>query len=148
MRHQDGATGAPERGGAYDYDGRVLVEYAPENDGEADPGEIVWAWVPYEEADGRGKDRPVVVLGFTASQAGQPPERRDYAVLMVSSRDHHNHEEWLDIGAGAWDPEGRRSYVRLDRMLAVSEDAVRREGSALTKAQFDAVVAAMDQVVE
>ncbi|MGH3613005.1 MAG: hypothetical protein ACRDRK_10505 [Pseudonocardia sp.] len=31
------------------------VAYAPDLDGAADPGEIVWAWVPYEEHDGRGK---------------------------------------------------------------------------------------------
>lgn len=147
MRDQDGATEVPERGGAYDYDGPVIVEYAPEDDGEADPGEIVWAWVPYEEADGRGKDRPVMVLGFTAEQQPGALGRRDYAVLMVSSRDHHDDQEWLDIGSGAWDRDGRRSYVRLDRLLAVNEDAVRREGAALTKAQFDAVVQAMGHVV-
>src|SRR5690606_28866634 len=40
--------------------GRRLV-YAPELDGRADPGEIVWAWVPYEDDPRRGKDRPVLV---------------------------------------------------------------------------------------
>lgn len=38
-----------------------MTTYSPEMDGDADPGEVVWAWVPYEENDGRGKDRPVVV---------------------------------------------------------------------------------------
>lgn len=127
----------PARGGAYDYSGPVVVEYAPERDGEADPGEIVWAWVPYEELDGRGKDRPVVVLGFADTA------ERDYAVLMVSSRDHSAHEEWLSIGSGAWDPDGRESYVRLDRLLAVAGPAVRREGSAMSERQFAAVVEAM-----
>ena len=36
----------------------VRVEYTPEMDGDADPGEVVWAWVPYEEDPNRGKDRP------------------------------------------------------------------------------------------
>src|SRR5699024_12448548 len=41
---------------------RTLV-YAPDLDGHADPGEIVWTWVAFEENDGRGKDRPVLVVG-------------------------------------------------------------------------------------
>ena len=35
---------------------RQLV-YAPQLDGDADPGEIVWTWVAYEDDRGRGKDR-------------------------------------------------------------------------------------------
>src|ERR1700761_1921415 len=36
---------------------RKLV-YAPDLDGRADPGEIVWTWVIYEDDPSRGKDRP------------------------------------------------------------------------------------------
>ncbi|MDT7590021.1 MAG: hypothetical protein QOE32_7571, partial [Pseudonocardiales bacterium] len=39
------------------------IAYAPNPDGGADPGEVVWAWVPFEEHDGRGKDRPLLVVG-------------------------------------------------------------------------------------
>src|SRR5690242_11295537 len=39
------------------------VEYRPRDDDAADPGEIVWAWVPFDEGDGRGKDRPVLIIG-------------------------------------------------------------------------------------
>src|SRR5579859_6696762 len=42
--------------------GPVHTEYAPKHDGLPDPGEIVWTWVPYEEHDGRGKDRPVLLV--------------------------------------------------------------------------------------
>ena len=38
------------------------ARYAPERDGEPDPGEVVWAWVPYEDDPSQGKDRPVLVL--------------------------------------------------------------------------------------
>ena len=38
------------------------VAYAPEADGEPDPGEVVWAWVAYEDDPSRGKDRPVLLL--------------------------------------------------------------------------------------
>ena len=37
-------------------------QYAPNPDGDADPGEVVWTWVSYEDDPSQGKDRPVVVL--------------------------------------------------------------------------------------
>lgn len=42
--------------------GRVTLSYRPNGDGNPDPGEIVWTWAPYEEHDGRGKDRPVLIV--------------------------------------------------------------------------------------
>ena len=39
------------------------LDYSPDLDGRADPGEVVWAWVAYEEDAGQGKDRPVLVVG-------------------------------------------------------------------------------------
>ena len=130
MAHDPATDPKPERGGAYDYRGGVTLAYAPEVDGEPDPGEIVWAWVPYEEDPEQGKDRPVAVLGMADDAPG------DYVVLMVSSRDHEGDRGWVGIGSGAWDRERRTSFVRLDRLLAVSSDAVRREGSALDERQY------------
>ncbi len=43
------------------------VEYAPEIDGEPDPGEVVWGWVAYEDDPSQGKDRPVLILRGDAS---------------------------------------------------------------------------------
>ena len=40
-----------------------MTTYSPELDGEPDPGEVVWAWVPYEDDPSQGKDRPVLVIG-------------------------------------------------------------------------------------
>ena len=37
----------------------------------------------------------------------------------------------MDIGAGAWDPEHRPSEVRLDRLIILEDDAIRREGAAV-----------------
>ena len=42
------------------------VVYAPDLDGRADPGEIVWTWVVYEEDPTRGKDRPVLVVAASS----------------------------------------------------------------------------------
>lgn len=137
MSYDPDADPRPDRGGAYDYRGHVTASYAPELDHEPDPGEIVWTWVPYEEDPEQGKDRPVVVLGMADDAPG------DYAVLMVSSRDRDGERGWVGIGSGEWDREHRPSFVRLDRMLAVSTEAVRREGAALTREQYLTVLRAL-----
>jgi hypothetical protein len=116
------------------------IGYAPHPDGVPDPGEIVWAWVPFDEGDGRGKDRPVVVIGRRGD---------DLLALMLSSKDHHvdaadearHGRYWTDVGSGPWDRRGRPSEVRLDRLLVLDPSGVRREGSALDRARFDSVVA-------
>jgi hypothetical protein len=30
-------------------DAEIRAEYAPDLDGDPDPGEVVWTWVPYED---------------------------------------------------------------------------------------------------
>jgi hypothetical protein len=125
--------------------GRPDVGYAPRADGRPDPGEVVWAWVPYDEDDGRGKDRPVLVIGRRGT---------NLLGLLLSSKDHdrdaadeaRHGRVWSDIGAGAWDTRGRPSEVRLDRLLVLDPAAVRREGSALDRARFDRVVAEAGRV--
>lgn len=132
---------AGRRGGTPPVD----VEYRPRDDGRADPGEVVWAWVPFDEGDGRGKDRPVLVIG----RRGE-----DLVGLQLSSRDHDLDAEdearhgrsWMDIGTGAWDREGRPSEVRLDRLLVLDPRQVRREGAALDRRRFDAVVTAARRI--
>ncbi|MBY0287028.1 MAG: type II toxin-antitoxin system PemK/MazF family toxin [Mycobacteriaceae bacterium] len=109
------------------------LSYAPDLDGQADPGEIVWTWVVYEDDSTRGKDRPVLIVG------------RDQAVLlglMLSSQDHHREDpNWVGIGTGTWDYESRASWVRLDRVLDVPEEGIRREGAILAREKFEVVAA-------
>lgn len=122
----------------------VDVTYAPQDDDRPDPGEVVWAWVPFEEDAGQGKDRPALLLGLVAGDAS-----RWYA-LGLTSKDHDRDEAqeaaagrfWMDVGAGAWDSRGRPSEVRLDRLLVLPAAGIRREGAALERAIFEAVVAA------
>ncbi|GAB3466688.1 type II toxin-antitoxin system PemK/MazF family toxin [Kineococcus endophyticus] len=118
---------------------RVRLEYAPRADGRPDPGEVVWAWVPFEEDDGRGKDRPVLVVGRDGDQL---------VGFMMTSKDHvhgggggggADGGVWLDVGTGAWDRQRRPSEVRLDRVLRVAPRDVRREGAALDRARFEEV---------
>ena len=46
-----------------------MTSYAPEVDGEPDPGEVVWGWVPYEDDPQQGKDRPVLLIARSADGA-------------------------------------------------------------------------------
>ena len=48
----------------------------------------------------------------------------------------------MDIGTGAWDAQRRPSEVRLNRLLRLDPADVRREGAALDRETFDAVVEA------
>lgn len=122
------------------------LRYQPERDGEPDPGEVVWGWVPYEEDPNRGKDRPMLIVGRVG---------RDFLAVQLTSRDRaepgalrmdHDGRTWFDVGTGGWDRQQRPSEARLDRLLVVSESAVRREGAALAKDRFDQVVTALHSV--
>ncbi|MFC7658468.1 type II toxin-antitoxin system PemK/MazF family toxin [Pseudonocardia benzenivorans] len=107
------------------------IAYAPDLDGAADPGEIVWAWVPFEEDASQGKDRPLLVVGRGGGAL---------LGLMLSSQHKRDGEPgWVSIGTGAWDREGRDSFVRLDRVLEVGEHDIRREGAILDRDRFDRV---------
>jgi PemK-like, MazF-like toxin of type II toxin-antitoxin system len=109
------------------------VSYAPDLDGKADPGEIVWTWVVFEEDQTRGKDRPVLVVGRDSTTL---------LGLMLSSQERHVTDHgWIGIGRGSWDYEGRASWVRLDRVLDVPEEGIRREGAILDRDTFEVVAA-------
>lgn len=118
------------------------MTYAPKPDGLPDPGEIVWGWVPFEEDYSQGKDRPVLLVGRDAGWL---------LGLMLTSKDHdrdHAQERrdgrlWCDIGTGDWDPRHRPSEVRVNRVIRLSQNAVRREGAVLARSAFAAVVAAV-----
>ncbi|MGO3211463.1 type II toxin-antitoxin system PemK/MazF family toxin [Brachybacterium sp. AOP42-C2-15] len=134
----------------------LTLEYAPRQDGNPDPGEVVWAWVPYEEDLAQGKDRPVLVVAEEAAAAGGSDGSGDVLVaLMLTSRDRADDGEvttdqhgstWVDIGAGEWDREGRASEVRADRLLRLAPGAARREGGRLDRARYDRVAAVVREV--
>jgi hypothetical protein len=122
-----------------------VTSYRPEADGQPDPGEVVWAWVPYEEDPAHGKDRPVLLIGRREVDGATC-----WAGLMLTSKDHDRDaaEEaregryWMDVGIGDWDAERRPSEVRLDRLIVLGDDEIRREGAALPHDLFDRVVEA------
>ena len=140
-----GATAPSARGvSVYDVSALGLPDfaYSPDSDGEADPGEVVWAWVPFEEDPTQGKDRPVLVLARHETRL---------VVAQMTSKDHDRDAAqearwgrfWHDVGTGNWDRQGRPSEVRLDRLLLVEPASVRREGATMKREVFDGVVAAL-----
>ena len=127
------STASASAGSDYpgDYRGMIDFEYSPSLDGDADPGEIVWTWVPFEEDHSQGKDRPVLLVGRDGEYL---------LALMMTSKDHNNREHadsnYLDIGSGPWDPQGRASEVKLNRVIRVRPDSMRREGAIMPEDTF------------
>ena len=129
----DGAKPARTRSGppATEAPGVRLLDYSPDLDGRADPGEIVWTWVAYEEDTSQGKDRPVLVVGREGDSL--------LGLMLSSQHERDGQPEWFALGSGPWDREGRPSWLRLDRVLEMTEDGIRREGAVLDRAHFDRV---------
>jgi hypothetical protein len=117
--------------------GEVDITYNPSTDGAADPGEIVWTWVPYEENDGRGKDRPVLVV---ANEPGGT-----VLAVQLTSKEHDGDPDDVAIGNGPWDSEGRPSWIRLERVFRLHQEGMRREACALDAAKFRLVEAALER---
>ena len=115
--------------------GAVRMTYNPDTDGDPDPGEIVWTWVPFQENDGRGKDRPVLVVA--AEPAGT------VLAVQLTSKDHDGDADFVPIGAGAWDGEHRPSWVNVDRVFRVHPGGMRREAAALDLPHYARVEAAL-----
>ncbi len=109
------------------------IQYNPSLDGNADPGEVVWTWVPWEEDPTQGKDRPVVIVG----------QRKGMLIGVPLTSKQRDDEDQVSVGTGPWDRDGRPSYAKLDRVLEVDPAQVRREGAILSRSHFDDVVAAL-----
>ncbi len=108
--------------------------YSPKLDGEPDPGEVVWTWVPYVENDGRGKDRPVLIIARI--------DAHSYAGCYLSTKFHR---DFVSVGTGGWDSQRRESFLATDRVLRVTDAGMRREGNVLERAAFDRAVAAISK---
>ena len=118
--------------------GPVRTSYSPHTDGAPDPGEVVWTWVPFEENDGRGKDRPVLVVAVESAGT--------FLAVQLTSKDHDGEGDFVPIGAGGWDGGHRPSWVNLDRVIRVREGGMRREAAAaLPREPFERVTKRLHQ---
>jgi len=115
----------------------LQITYAPARDGDPDAGEVVWTWVPYAENDGRGKDRPVLVIGRQSSD-------RVYAVRLTS-KSREGDRDFLPLGTGPWDSQGRPSWVDIDQLYSVHAAGMRREAAELDLERFARVAQALQR---
>lgn len=115
--------------------GALRITYAPDHDGDPDAGEIIWTWVPYAENDGRGKDRPLLVIARQSAD-------RVYAVRLTS-KPHDGDGDFLALGTGEWDAQGRPSWIDIEQLYSVHREGMRREASALDLNRFVRVADAL-----
>lgn len=113
----------------------VAVGYSPSHNDVPDSGEVIWTWVPYEENDGRGKDRPVLVIGRHTAE-------RVFAVRMTS-KPHDGDRDYLSIGSGNWDTRGRESWVDIEQLYSVHHDGMRREAAVLDAGRYGRIAQAL-----
>lgn len=101
--------------------------------------------MPYEDDPSQGKDRPVLLIGRRGDGT--------LVALQLTSRDHDRDAAqearagrfWMDIGSGPWDAQRRPSEVRLNRLIQVREQDVRREGAVLPREVYERVLGAARQ---
>lgn len=107
------------------------VFYAPNMDGHVDPGEVVWFWSPECDADNHPKERSIVVVG----------RHNDHILGLITSPNeaHREESDWLDIGTGPWNDQGRQSWVRLDKIISVPESDIRRSGAVIPNRRFERI---------
>ncbi|HQY98976.1 MAG TPA: type II toxin-antitoxin system PemK/MazF family toxin [Propionicimonas sp.] len=127
-----------------DFTGRPELTYAPHPGKLADPGEIVWTWVPYEEDHSQGKDRPVLIVGRDADWLlGLPLTSQDHD--LDAAQEAGEGRYWVDIGTGNWDSSGRASEVRVNRIVRIAPNSVRRIAGKLDADRFNEVAEGVRQ---
>lgn len=103
------------------------IYYAPDMDGNAEPGEVVWVTVP---------SRPPTVRSLLV--VGR--EQHEVLGLLISpGQEHAEDARWLGIGSGEWDASGAPCWVRLDKTLCVAETDVHRRGTIVPPLRFERV---------
>lgn len=107
------------------------IFFAPDMDGQADSGEVVWVWAPTDGPNSPPTERAILLVGRTRSTV--------LGLLISPNSAHSNEDAWLEIGSGEWDDSGRQCWVRLDRVLEISEEQVRRKGILFPQRRFERI---------
>ncbi|SDL87946.1 PemK-like, MazF-like toxin of type II toxin-antitoxin system [Corynebacterium mycetoides] len=103
------------------------IYYAPDMDGQAEPGEVVWVTVPSTPP----QERSMLIVGR---------EHHDVLGLLISpDKEHATDEHWLGIGSGEWEASGEPCWVRTDKTLMVAETDVHRRGASVPRRRFERV---------
>ncbi|WP_336244277.1 type II toxin-antitoxin system PemK/MazF family toxin [Corynebacterium meridianum] len=107
------------------------IYYAPDMDGQADPGEVVWIWVNTDGPGSPARERAIIVIGRS---------RQHMLGLVISPNPEHAEEDnWLGIGSGPWDESGRQCWVRMDKVLEIPELEIRRQGAVIPRHRFERI---------
>lgn len=108
------------------------VMYAPDMDGQADPGEVIWTYIRTQKG-GDLQLRSILIVGR---------HKHTLFGLLISSKPEHIHKHnWMRIGAGPWDRESRESSVCLDKVLEIPESEIQRRGVSMPERRFDRIAA-------
>lgn len=107
------------------------IYYAPDMDGQADPGEVIWVWIQPDLPDYPARERAMVVVGRT--------QHILLGLLISPNPEHAEEDNWIDIGSGGWDIAGRQCWVRLDKILEVPESTIRRQGAIIPRRRFERI---------
>lgn len=135
---------SPAPTGSYPGDFRGLPElnYGPRRDQVADPGEVIWAWIPYEEDFSSGKDRPALVVGYDQAWVlALPMSSQDHS--LDAAQEQRAGRYWVEVGKGKWDSQGRSSWARVDRIVRVNPADVRRHAGDVDRATFNRVASGL-----
>lgn len=114
----------PPRGG-------VRLHYAPSKNGQPDAGEVVWAWVPFQEDPTRGKDRPLLIIARHDAQ--------HMLAMKLTSKPRERDRDHLGIGSGPWDRQGRPSWLDIEQLYRVHRVGIRREAAPIDRDVFDRI---------
>lgn len=106
------------------------IIYAPDMDGQADPGEVVWADICTNKLE-EPERRAVLIIGR---------KHHTLVTLLISSEpEHEGKDNWISIGSGPWDEDSAQSWARLDKSLLVSESHIQRRGVSMPERRFDRI---------
>ncbi|HCT14606.1 MAG TPA: hypothetical protein DIW82_07400 [Corynebacterium nuruki] len=106
------------------------VIYAPDMDGQADPGEVIWYRIKRSK-DTAPELRACLVVG-----------RHNHTLLglLISSNPEHAEDNnWILIGTGLWDPKGNPCWARVDRVVEIQESRIQRRGVSMPERRYDRI---------
>ncbi|WP_282939221.1 type II toxin-antitoxin system PemK/MazF family toxin [Corynebacterium auriscanis] len=106
------------------------VIYAPDMDGQADSGEVVWVNIRIHKS-GELERRAVVIVGRNRNHL--------MGLLISSNTDHANEDNWLRIGHGPWNYDADENWVRLDKVLQFPEASIQRRGVSMPERRYERI---------
>jgi hypothetical protein len=61
----------------------------------------------------------------------------------MTSKPHERDRDYLPIGGGGWDSQGRESWVDIEQLYSVHDSGMRREAAILDRSRYERVADAL-----